>query len=158
MRSTQSSMVIFFLLIPQKLKGLCSGKQWETKEDGILGPSLGAVTALWKYHLFLTARRAWPSDSLYLHSGQSAQCHLKAHKEPASMRRSIFCFSRSCTPTAFIQTIISIRFDTYCMLQSLHRSRCFGSPDVTFKRCHLANATLEVIWFSSSLGEQKYRV
>lgn len=51
------------------------GDLGQARGAAVLGPNLCAVTALWKYHLFLAGKEAWPSDFLYLHSEETIGCH-----------------------------------------------------------------------------------
>lgn len=79
-------------LLMKKEKKTKEGFGTGAEEPPYLAPNLCAVTALWKYHLFLAAKGAWPSDCLYLHSAGTTRSHLEIPGETESIQNRIFAF------------------------------------------------------------------
>lgn len=96
MSSSSTTTLFFFFTCKPSVGKKNRRRQREDLGQGrgaaILGPNLCAVTALWKYHLFHTAKGAWPSDCLNLHSEETTRCHLKIPEATASVQNSIFAF------------------------------------------------------------------
>lgn len=88
----------------------------------ILGPNLCAVTALWKYHLFLAAKGAWPSDCLYLHSEETTECCLKIPKETASVQDSICAFLSYPCCFRIEYTLHTVTYLCLVYVDNFHRS------------------------------------
>lgn len=107
------------------------------------GSNLCVVSALWKYYRSIAAKGAWPSDFLYLHSGEPIRCHMKRlHQYRAA-------FLLSC------HTLAALEWNTFCIsLILMHRTRlsqinvCFFPPQPGFLH-DLMNGTIELIWLSS---------
>lgn len=110
--------------------------------------NLCAVSALWKYYRSIAAKGAWPSDFLYLHSGEPIRCHMKRlHQYGAA-------FLLSC------HTLAALEWNTFCIQfninalheaftdQCVYRTECFFPPQPGFSH-DLMNGTIELIWLSS---------
>lgn len=129
-------------------------RQWEDLGQGkgatIRGPNLCAVTALWKYHLFLAAKGAWPPDCLYLHSEETTQCCLEIPEQTASEQSRIFCF-----PVIHLLFWSRIHFaQSLIFMLSIWRKAftdqwVYSHASGSGFSHELVNVTIKSVWFSS---------
>lgn len=141
---------IYFLVIFWPLSPLWKPQRedlGQSRGAAILGPHLRAVTALWKYHLFPAARRAWPSHRLYLNSEETTACRLTIPEETASLHTALFGLFLLYTFWFGMDYI----FCTRCSACAPNEQRRFYRSTYLHP-CFLhdlLNGTIEVIWFSS---------